>query len=47
MPARSKHPRHFLEETTVVRVEVRGFDVDHRVEALVGKRQILGIALHE
>ena len=47
MPARGEHPRHLLEEVTVVRVEVRGFDVDHRVEAVLGERQILGIALHE
>jgi hypothetical protein len=26
---------------------VRGFDIDHRVEGLVGERQVLGVALHE
>ena len=26
---------------------MRSFDVDHRVEGLIGERQVLGVALHE
>ena len=47
MPSRAQHPRHFGEETVEVRVGVRGFDVDHRVEGLIGKGQAFGVALHE
>jgi NAD(P)-dependent dehydrogenase (short-subunit alcohol dehydrogenase family) len=39
--------RNFAEETLKVGVDVRGFDIDHRIEGLVGEGQVLGAALHE
>ena len=47
MPARAQHPHHFGEEAIEVRVGVRGLDVEHRVEGLIGERQVLGVAVHE
>jgi hypothetical protein len=44
MPSRAQHARHFGEEAWKPRVVVRSFDIDHRVEGLSGKRQILGVA---
>jgi hypothetical protein len=32
---------------TEVRVEVRGFDIDHRVEGFVREGQVLSVAVHE
>ena len=47
MPSRAQHARHFIKETGLVRVVIRGFDIDHRIEGLVGEGQILGVALDE
>ena len=47
MPARAQHPDHLGEEAVEVRVGVRGLDVEHRVEGLIGERQVLGVAVHE
>ena len=47
MPSWAKHACHFGEETRKPRVVDRGFDIDHRVEGLVGEGQVLSIALHE
>ena len=47
MPARPKYPNHLGEEAVEVRVAVRGLDVEHRVEGLIGERQVLGVAVHE
>ena len=47
MPSRAQHPHHFGEEAVEVRVGVRGLDVEHRVEGLIGERQALGVAVHE
>jgi hypothetical protein len=47
MPSPAQHARDFAKQTGKPREAVRGFDVDHRVEGLVGEGQILGAALHE
>src|ERR1700761_2263042 len=39
MPAGTQHPLDLAEKAVEVRVDVRGFDVDHGVEGLVGERQ--------
>src|ERR1700742_4133969 len=46
-PSRAQYARYFGEETRKVWVTVRGFDIEHRVEGLIGEGQILGIAVHE
>ena len=47
MPAGAKHASHLAQETLKVRVDVRGLDVDHRIEGFVGEGQVLGVAVHE
>ena len=47
MTSRAQHARNFGEETGKVRVGSRGFEIDHRVEGLVGEGQLLCVAVHE
>lgn len=44
MPSWAEHACHVVKKATKVGVMVGGFDVDHRVERFVRKRQVLGIA---
>ena len=47
VPAGPQHPLDLAEEAVEVRVDVRGLDVDHRVEGFVRERQVLGVTVHE
>ena len=47
MSSRPQHAHHLGEKTNEVGILVRGFDIDHRIERFIGKRQVLGVALDE
>jgi hypothetical protein len=47
MPSWAQYARNFCKKPRKPRIEVRCFDIDHRVEGLVIEREVLGVAVHE